>query len=125
MAKRSKKRRRLSMTSLIDVIFLLLLFFMLTSSFSKFSEVELLTAGSGRAAGQELPPQFMKVNRDRLSLNGQLISLFTLHTSALANAEEGTTLLLSVGSDVDAQRLTDVLVVLRRLPRVRVAVLGS
>ena len=39
------------MTSLIDVIFLLLLFFMLTSTFTRFSEVELTAAGSGT------PPQ--------------------------------------------------------------------
>ena len=34
-------RRQISVTSLIDVIFLLLLFFMLSSTFSKFADVEL------------------------------------------------------------------------------------
>ena len=45
--RKARRRRRLSMTSLIDVIFLLLLFFMLTSTFTRFSEVELTAAGSG------------------------------------------------------------------------------
>ena len=45
------------MTSLIDVIFLLLLFFMLTSTFSKFAEIELAaaTSGAGAATGAKPP----------------------------------------------------------------------
>ena len=44
------------MTSLIDVIFLLLLFFMLSSTFSKFSEIELTAGGSGPGRAAETPP---------------------------------------------------------------------
>ncbi len=38
------------MTSLIDVIFLLRLFFMLSSTFSRFAEVELTAAGASASA---------------------------------------------------------------------------
>ena len=48
--RRRRRSGRLSMTSLIDVIFLLLLFFMLTSTFSKFSEVELAAEGTSDEA---------------------------------------------------------------------------
>ncbi len=41
------RRRALSLTSLIDVIFLLLLFFMLSSTFTRFAEV---TVSGGRAS---------------------------------------------------------------------------
>jgi biopolymer transport protein ExbD len=50
------------MTSLIDVIFLLLLFFMLSSTFSRFGEVELTAAAGGNmlifflVAGRIAPP---------------------------------------------------------------------
>ena len=68
MRKRTR-RRRLSMTSLIDVIFLLLLFFMLSSTFSKFSEVELSgTAGAGGQASDR-PPLFLQLGVETLRLN--------------------------------------------------------
>ena len=44
--KRVQQRRRASITSLIDVIFLLLLFFMLASTFSKFSEIDIAVASA-------------------------------------------------------------------------------
>ena len=40
-----RKRKPLSLTSLIDVIFLLLLFFMLTSTFTRFARVEIFRRG--------------------------------------------------------------------------------
>lgn len=47
-----RPRRKLPLTPLIDVIFLLLLFFMLSSTFLRFSDVE-VTAGQGsRGSGQ-------------------------------------------------------------------------
>ena len=108
------------MTSLIDVIFLLLLFFMLTSTFSKFSEVPLAAAGSGSDA----KPVFLQLGPDTLRLNGDEIALDALAGSSLAEAEKGTVLLVSLGADVDAQRLTDVLVKLREMPALQVSVLG-
>ncbi|MEP4194803.1 MAG: biopolymer transporter ExbD [Aliishimia sp.] len=125
MAKARTKRRKLSMTSLIDVIFLLLLFFMLTSTFSKFSELELAAAGSGTVTPSDTPPLFLQLDETNLRLNGDPLTLDTLAQSALAEAEAGTTLLVSLGSDVNAQRLTDLLVALRSLPALRVTVLGT
>ena len=113
------------MTSLIDVIFLLLLFFMLTSTFSKFSEVELSAAGSGRVAASDAPPLFLQLGASELRLNGDPVDLGALGLSALSEAEDGTTVLISIGAEVDAQRLTDLLVALRRLPALRVTVLGA
>lgn len=125
MARVRRRRRRLSMTSLIDVIFLLLLFFMLTSTFSKFTEVELAAAGSGAVTASAAKPLFLQLGSDSLRLNGQDVALDTLAQSTLAEAEEGTTLLVSLGADVDAQRLTDLLVALRGLPALNVSVLGG
>ena len=112
------------MTSLIDVIFLLLLFFMLTSTFSKFAEVE-LSSVSGGAAPADTPPLFLQLGVDSLRLNGDPLDLGALPASPLGQAQDGTVLLVSLGTDVDAQRLTDLLVALRSLPALRVSVLGS
>lgn len=113
------------MTSLIDVIFLLLLFFMLTSTFSKFAEVELTGAASGATTVAGAPPLFLQLGTDTLRLNGDALELAALAASPLGDAQDGTVLLVSLGEAVDAQRLTDLLVALRRLPALRVTVLGS
>ncbi len=124
MARARQRRRRLSMTSLIDVIFLLLLFFMLTSSFSKYTELPLTAAVAGGALGAA-PPLFLQVSPTQVSLNGDLLDEQALAGSALAKAQPGTTLLLSLRGGVDAQRLTDVLMALQQLPHLRVTVLGA
>lgn len=113
------------MTSLIDVIFLLLLFFMLTSTFSKFSEVELAAAGSGKAEPSDAPPLFVQLGQEQLSLNGNALTLNDIPASPLSQVKDGTAVLISLDAEVDSQRLTDLLVALRTLPKLRVSVLGS
>lgn len=117
------------MTSLIDVIFLLLLFFMLSSTFSRFSEVELAAAGSGSAPAADTRPAFLRLGADSLSLNGEGVTLEALSGSLQRllpeEGETRTPVLVSLREDVSAQRLTDLLVVLRTVERVRVTVLGA
>lgn len=48
-----RRRSIISLTSLIDVIFLLLLFFMLSSTFSRYSQLDLGVAGTGGGGGQQ------------------------------------------------------------------------
>ncbi|EPX75450.1 Biopolymer transport protein ExbD/TolR [Salipiger mucosus DSM 16094] len=116
------------MTSLIDVIFLLLLFFMLSSTFTRFSEVQLSAAGTGGAPG-ELRPVFLQLAADRLTLNGTSVPLENL-PARLAERTEGTgddplPLLVALKGEVTAQRLTDLLVVLGGVEGVQATVLGG
>ncbi|CUH39283.1 Biopolymer transport protein ExbD/TolR [Jannaschia seosinensis] len=119
----ARRRRRLSLTSLIDVIFLLLLFFMLTSSFSRFAEVELSAATEG-AGASERPPLFLRLGADDISLNGQSLSLDALPAALASEEDETRTLLVSLAGGVTAQRLTDLLGTLRGVPNVAPTVLG-
>ena len=114
------------MTSLIDVIFLLLLFFMLSSTFSRFSEVEIVAAGSNSAPSGNTP-LFLRLGLENLSLNGQPETLETLPAVLEGREVTGaaTPLLVSLLDDVSAQRLTDILVVLRGIQGLRVTVLGA
>ena len=116
------RRRRLSLTPLIDVIFLLLLFFMLSSTFTPFAELELGAAGPG-AAAPDTPPLFLRVSGEALSLNGRPVALGALAAEATARDGEGAALLVSLGGEVSAQRLTDVLVALAAV-EMPVTVLG-
>lgn len=117
---RKPRRRPLSMTSLIDVIFLLLLFFMLTSTFSRFGEVEL--SGAARGPGSaEAAPLFLSVDAAALRLNGEAVALDGLE-AALAGRDERR-LLVSLSGEVLSQRLVDVLAVLRGIEGLEVTVL--
>ena len=112
------------MTSLIDVIFLLLLFFMLSSTFTRFAEVEFTSAQSGGPASPERPV-FLSLTTNTLRVNGS-DEAFDALPDALARHRSGDRplgVLVSVGADVSAQRLTDLLVVLRAITRVSVTVL--
>ena len=121
---RAFRRRRLSLTSLIDVIFLLLLFFMLSSTFSHFSEVELATAGAGQAASSETQPVFVQLRADSLRVNAREVTLEALpETLGPLMGDGETRALVSTGAEVSAQRLTDLLLVLRGVSGLSVQVL--
>lgn len=128
LAKAGKFRRRpLAMTSLIDVIFLLLLFFMLTSTFSKYAEVELLSAGAGSAVTLGQPPVFLRLEPEGLSVNGQPNPMDDL-ANTLGETADGATdqmVLVSLDDAVSSQRLVDLLAVLRGISGIRVQVLGG
>jgi biopolymer transport protein ExbD len=113
------------MTSLIDVIFLLLLFFMLTSTFSKFSEVELSAASGGAVLGTDVKPLFLQLGANDLTLNGEALDLAGLAPALPTETSAPVPLLISLRDDVTAQRLTDLLVVLRPLRGIAPTVLGG
>lgn len=100
------------MTSLIDVIFLLLLFFMLTSTFSRQGEVELAAAGGG-AGATEARPVFVQLGPDDLTLNAASIALEDLVAALAALAEDEALVLVALRPEVTAQRLIDLLGALR------------
>ncbi|MEB8386454.1 biopolymer transporter ExbD [Rhodobacteraceae bacterium KMM 6894] len=125
--RRQTQRRRLSMTSLIDVIFLLLLFFMLSSTFSRFAEVDLSTATAGTAGNNDAPVSFLQLGEDTLRVNGDDVSLSALPATFadMSPEEETLKVIVSLRDDVTAQRLTDALVVMRGIDRLSISVLGS
>jgi len=115
------------MTSLIDVIFLLLLFFMLSSTFSRFAEVELSAARAGAAGTSEVERSFLQLGEETLRLNGQQVGLAGLpeRFADMAPEADRVQVIVSMAEDVTAQRLTDLLVVLRDIDRLSISVLGS
>nr|WP_089885361.1 biopolymer transporter ExbD [Citreimonas salinaria] len=124
--RRARARRRLSMTSLIDVIFLLLLFFMLTSTFSKFSEVEIAAAARGTGDAADRPPLFLQLGSDEIRLNGETVALDTLPVALAAEtADAPRVLLVALRTGVTAQRLTDLLVALRTIDNLTPTVMAS
>ena len=112
-------RRPLSLTPLIDVIFLLLLFFMLTSTFSTFGEIELSQARAGEGASDAAADRvFVQLGSERVTLNGQDVTLDDLFSQL-----EAGQVLVSLDADTSAQRLVDLLVRLRQRQELAVLVL--
>ena len=121
------------MTSLIDVIFLLLLFFMLSSTFTKYSEVELSAASGGAATISATRLLFLQLQEDSLTLNGQDLTLEALEAldatlrerTDTVDAATPTPLLIAFKGDVTSQRLADLLVAVRSVSTVAPTVLGG
>lgn len=121
------KRRPLAMTSLIDVIFLLLLFFMLTSTFSKYAEVELLSAGAGGVEASDQQRVFLRLGPETITLNGEDQTLDTLAQALETPTTEQTKqmVLVDLKDEVSSQRLVDLLAVLRGIQGLTVHVLEA
>lgn len=119
------RRARMSMTSLIDVIFLLLLFFMLSSTFSKYGEVELMAAGraDGSAERQKL---FVSLGVATLKLNGQLVDLDRIADLVRSQPQDGSGHLVLISPDATAtsQQLVNLLVALRQVENLQTVVLS-
>jgi len=107
------------MTSLIDVIFLLLLFFMLTSTFSNFGEIELSEATAGKSTSSApVDRSFVQLGAERVVLNGSPTTLDDLVTQI-----ETGQVLVSLDAETTSQRLVDLLVRLRGRDGLSVTVL--
>ena len=82
MGNRSYKvKKRLALTSLIDIIFLLLLFLMLTSTFSKFSEIELSVAATAAESNVSEKILFLRISALRIDLNSDEVQINSLSKS--------------------------------------------
>ncbi len=116
------QRARLSMTSLIDVIFLLLLFFMLTSTFSRFGEIPITLGGAGQTSGTEQPRLFLRLTGEGPLLNGRSVPLDALAEKASADTD-APQILVSAAEDATAQGLANALHILRAIDGAQIVVL--
>lgn len=64
--------RRPSLTPMIDVVFLLLVFFMLAAQFGHDGPLTLTGAGTG--SGWDGPPRLIDISPDALALNGMAVA---------------------------------------------------
>lgn len=103
-----RKRRRPSLTPMIDVVFLLLVFFMLAARYGQDIMLPL-----GTSAGQtayEGPPRFVQIEAESIALNGRPVQIGNLAeaVSALMSAPQQAILLQALPG-ADLQRLIDVI----------------
>ena len=127
MEQRSYKvKKRLALTSLIDIIFLLLLFLMLTSTFSKFSEIELSVATTAAKNKVSEKILFLRVSAVRIDLNSGEVEMNSLAKSIKSFTQNAkASLVVSMDQDVTSQRLVDILGIVANIEGLSVNLIGS
>jgi biopolymer transport protein ExbD len=78
--RRSRRRSPISLTPLIDVVFILLIFFMLASSFLDWRTIALDTPGQAAKRPSMEGALLVELRRDGLRLSGETLGLETLVT---------------------------------------------
>jgi len=105
-------RRAMSLTPMIDVVFLLLVFFMLAARFDQTTVMPIALTGAGGAYSG--PPRLIDVTPDTVLINGVAADETILAASVLALMEAPDDLvILRTRENADVQRLVDVMELLR------------
>jgi len=118
-----RRGRRLSLTSLIDVIFLLLLFFMLSSTFTKFGEVEINAGQSGSSSSNEKPGILITIERDTWRVNGQSLDpASALSTLNRLTATQPQTAVMLVRGETNSQQMVNAVEQLAKLKNLTLSV---
>ena len=121
------RRRRPSLTPMIDVVFLLLIFFMLVARFGVDKVIDInLPSALGQSSQYEGVPRLVEIKSDNIvSLNGTQISLDQL-SSKLSQLMPSPNAMIIVRSSAEAntQDLLDVLLYLKSEKIMNVSVLG-
>ncbi len=101
-------RRRPSLTPMIDVVFLLLVFFMLAARFGQEGALDLAIGGGG--ADWQGPPRLVRIAGDSVQLNGQAVTPEAL-IQALTRLTETVSdpIVIRADEGVALQRLLDVM----------------
>ena len=109
----ARAARRPSLTPMIDVVFLLLVFFMLASRFGGESVIEIGLASGASGGDWQGPPRLLAVAPEALRLNGAEVALADVaaHMAPLMPEAGAPIILRSDGADL--QRLLDVMEALR------------
>ncbi len=108
-----RPRRRASLTPMIDVVFLLLIFFMLASRFGTEGVVAL--TGGGAGAGWSGPPRLIDFSPEGVRLNGVPVAPETLPEALLPLVTDpADTLVLRPQGGASLQDLTDLTEALTR-----------
>jgi biopolymer transport protein ExbD len=117
-----RRPRRPSLTPLIDVVFLLMVFFMLAARFGAERALPLMPAGGGGA--WQGPPRLVEVAAGGLRLNGRAVALDGLADALwpLMPAPNGP-VVLRPDEGTPVQALVDAMAVLRAAGITRLVVL--
>jgi biopolymer transport protein ExbD len=111
-----RKRPLISLTPLIDVVFILLLFFMLASNFSQWRTIDVMTPVSGGIQNDSEPPLLIQIeSAGNIRLDGTPLTLDGLFGPAAAAIQQQPQrrMVVQPAADVSLQTIVSVLERLR------------
>ncbi len=101
---RSRIHAHLDIAPLIDIVFLLLVFFMLTSTFMVPEAIELELPESGSATVIEVTPIIVALNASgQLALNGEMMQLEALRAAIEPLIRQDTDAAITLKSDAQTE----------------------
>jgi biopolymer transport protein ExbD len=106
-----RRKQSISLTALIDVVFILLMFFMLTSSFTKFSAVEMQSSLAASVLSDN-KPQLLRLSADGHLSNAKVAlgNSTTLTDVAISNEFDASTpTVLQPAAETQVQVIVDAL----------------
>lgn len=112
MGYRKKEEISLELTPLIDVVFLLLIFFMISTTFSKVvTKLDLKLPSAKAVVEQKTKDYIIEVSADEIAFNGETCSLEELNKKlkALADANPDEVIILKADKKVDYGRVIKVI----------------
>ncbi|SHG98579.1 ExbD/TolR family protein [Marivita hallyeonensis] len=105
------RRRRIGLTPMIDVVFLLLVFFMLAARFGTTDAIP-VTLTAGGTADYQGPPRLVTVLTDSIRVNGIEVSNPVNALSPLMT-QDSDIIILRPSEDASVQHLLDAMTTLR------------
>ncbi|MCC5811225.1 MAG: biopolymer transporter ExbD [Ectothiorhodospiraceae bacterium] len=106
-----RRRNLIGLTPLIDVVFILLVFFMLASSFLDWRSIALSLPGEGGEPSSDTPPLVVRIASDGvLTLDGENMELAELERrlSTLLGEDPARAVIIRPADDVSLQRIVQV-----------------
>lgn len=109
--KTGRRKTVISLTPLIDVVFILLVFFMLASSFMQWKTLSLDTGAAAvpTVSDDQNKPFIIEVREHSLSLNGQTLALDAVISKAQSRESMHQSVSLRAMADTNVQRMIDVM----------------
>lgn len=122
------KKSLISLTPLIDVVFILLIFFMLASSFIEWRSIQLNVANAGATTITDKQHSIIHIEENqRYTLNETTLSLeeIKIHLQEKAAQNQPHTVLVQPSHNLPLQQLVSVLEVLETIQTLHVSLLSS
>jgi len=99
---------------------------MLTSTFSKFSEIELSVAATAAESNVSEKILFLRISAFRIDLNSDEVQINSLSKSIKSFTKNSkASLVVSMDQDVTSQRLVDILGIVANIEGLSVNLIGS
>ncbi|MEO1018747.1 MAG: biopolymer transporter ExbD [Pseudomonadota bacterium] len=119
-----RAKRRLALTPLIDVVFLLLVFFILAGRFEQHNHLTLAQSSAGQAAEEATPPQMLRLMLDgAVQIEGRTLSVEEAQSHLVSAGRPPV--ILAPRADVDVQVLVTWVDHLRDIGIQQVSFLGT